>query len=717
MTQTSAFTNASEPVAFSHARPVWVRGLHERMNTTVGFHTTIHSEGAPTLLRLVAANTYRIWINGAFFAYGPARAGHGYLRMDEWDLSPVLQPGVNHIAIEVVAYRVNSFAVLNAPGCLQAEIISGSAGSSTAIAWTCARTGHFSPGVIVGRIRRMKRYSYQRPISEAYRLSPASDAWRTEGWGQREYPPFLDNIDQPGLLPRRMPYPEFPLRPLSQVNTGEITPAPEPVTPYTNRFTQDIGLNLLGFTNDEIEIDPALDWNRCRFGVSAPIAGPSSKGPLQLASNRYADYDLGANRTGFLRVTVTCTKPCHFLAGWAEVRTPEVIDVYQQETINLVSWELSPGAYTLETFEAYTFRHLRLAVLTGDLEITSVEQRGYESPARLEAFSSDPALASIQRAALSTFRQNTVDIFMDCPSRERAGWLGDSFFIGRAAARLGHPLAAETAFLENYLLAANPFFGLPPGMFPMCYPSDHYQPVFIPQWTLWLVLQLGEYQQRGGESWLIKAFEPRIRDLFAWFESYRNEVGLLEKLPGWNFVEWSMANNLTHDVNFPTQFLYAAALRTAGKLYGDETLNSRAREVTSTALALSRPTGQPYFRDRALRQGSALEVAADCTEICQYSPFFFNAISRQQEPELWEKLVRDFGPGKKVDGVHPANLLFGWVMRFDLLKRAGLHDQLQREVKSIFGPMAASTGTLWEHDHAVASLCHGFGSYSLCLID
>lgn len=37
-------------------------------------------------------------------------------------------------------------------------------------------------------------------------------------------------------------------------------------------------------------------------------------------------------------------------------------------------------------------------------------------------------LNEIYKAALQTFRQNTVDVFMDCPSRERAGWLCDSYF-------------------------------------------------------------------------------------------------------------------------------------------------------------------------------------------------------------------------------------------------------------------------------------------------
>lgn len=40
----------------------------------------------------------------------------------------------------------------------------------------------------------------------------------------------------------------------------------------------------------------------------------------------------------------------------------------------------------------------------------------------------DKEICKIADAAVETFRQGSVDLFMDCPSRERAGWLCDSFF-------------------------------------------------------------------------------------------------------------------------------------------------------------------------------------------------------------------------------------------------------------------------------------------------
>lgn len=94
----------------------------------------------------------------------------------------------------------------------------------------------------------------------------------------------------------------------------------------------------------------------------------------------------------------------------------------------------------------------------------------------------DEKLEKIYRAALNTFAYNCVDIFMDCPSRERAGWLCDGYFTGRVEHLLTGENRTEHDFLENFLLPKK-FERLPKGMLPMCYPSDHPDGNFIPTWA------------------------------------------------------------------------------------------------------------------------------------------------------------------------------------------------------------------------------------------
>lgn len=58
----------------------------------------------------------------------------------------------------------------------------------------------------------------------------------------------------------------------------------------------------------------------------------------------------------------------------------------------------------------------------------------------------------------------------------------------------------------------------------------------------------------------------------------------------------------------------------------------------------------------------------------------------------------------------PAGLLYGLMLRFDLLQRYGERGILREEVCRVFGPQAEQTGTLREHRDPTSSCNHGFAS-------
>ena len=125
-------------------------------------------------------------------------------------------------------------------------------------------------------------------------------------------------------------------------------------------------------------------------------------------------------------------------------------------------------------------------VLSGSVNIRDIYIRELKNPAVSQAsFSAcDDSLNRIFEAGRETFAQNAPDLYMDCPSRERAGWLCDSFFTARVEMDLTGNHLVEDNFLENYLLPEQ-FPYLPEGMIPMCYPSDHPDGVYIANWALW----------------------------------------------------------------------------------------------------------------------------------------------------------------------------------------------------------------------------------------
>jgi alpha-L-rhamnosidase len=301
---------------------------------------------------------------------------------------------------------------------------------------------------------------------------------------------------------------------------------------------------------------------------------------------------------------------------------------------------------------------------------------------------------------------------MDCPSRERAGWLCDSFFTARVAKDMTGGTLIEQNLFENYRLPEN-FAYLPKGMLPMCYPSDHNDGVFIPNWSMWFVVELEEYLSRSGDRATVKALEPRLMGLLEYFKRFRNSDGLLEKLESWVFVEWSKANDFVQDVNYPSNMLYAEVLAAMGRMYDRPDLLAEAEKIR--AVIRQQSFDGEFFVDNALRRDGKLQVTRNRSEVCQYFAFFFHIATPETQPKLWNTLVKDFGPQRKqtkaFPEVHPANAFIGNVLRLELLSRAGLSQQLLDESLAYQFYMVERTGTLWENDGAYASCDHGFASH------
>lgn len=65
---------------------IWPKNLLKEKNITITFQYTLIPT-ADTNLDLAASNLYRLFVNGALIGYGPARAAHGYSRLDSYSLA------------------------------------------------------------------------------------------------------------------------------------------------------------------------------------------------------------------------------------------------------------------------------------------------------------------------------------------------------------------------------------------------------------------------------------------------------------------------------------------------------------------------------------------------------------------------------------------------------------------------------------------------------
>lgn len=717
VTMMIAVTDSSDAAinpTFKAGKPIWPAGMETEKNMLVGFRTTFDKpENNTAVLNLTASTIYRVYLNGEFIGHGPARAAHSYYRIDQWDLSKYLKEK-NILAIEVTGYNINSYYLLDQPSFLQAEVLSG----ENVIASTQLDGNNFSVTILNSRIQKVQRYSFQRPFIEYYKLVPGFDDWKTDINIKLEEPTCAIQPEKK-LLPRRVSYPRFEVvSPVTTLSEGSLITDAKVETPWRDRALVDIGPKLKGFKIDELEevISDTADAIKSE-SVTAVNKPFNSKNAIFLKDKTFKILDFGANLTGFAGMEIKCDTDCKLMVTFDEILINGDVDFKRLGCVSAITYQLAPGSYKIESFEPYTMRYLKLNLLKGQCQITDPYLRLYENPDCYTAyfFCSDDRLNRIFKAAVNTFKQNAIDIFMDCPSRERAGWLCDSYRTSQTEYCLTGQTNIEHNFLENYLLPEK-FDNLPEGMLPMCYPADHYDGVFIPNWAMWFVLELKVYKDNEGDIELIKSLKPRVLALLDYFKKFENSDGLLENLESWIFVDWSAANDFVKGVNYPTNMLYAATLKTAGQIYDQPELLAKAQNVKQQILRQS--LKGLFFTDNALRQDNQLHLTNNYSESCQYYAFYFDIADTTTHAKLWQTLLGEFGPKRAKTKAYPdvkmGNAMLSNWMRLQLFARYGLYQKLKDETIDHLLYMADKTNTLWEHVNDYASCNHGFESQIVC---
>ena len=691
---------------FKRAVPVYKAGCETEMNLFLGFFAEIPKK-SHSLLRIAGSSLYAIFVNGKFVFSGPARAAHGIYRVDELPLDAYLDRDHNILTIQLAAYNCNSFSFIDVPGFLCAEVEN----DTGVISWTdAAQTGGFGCVLLDEKLQRVFRYSFQRNFTEAYRLDSRYMQFHSDPAHSGHEAVTLEAVGPKHFIPRNLFYPLFEIeKPESRFGSGIIEDAGA-FTPHRSRehFRSD---TFKCFSEEELEFK-CIDAIQSMKFVKNDDSLSGDPENIKLTAGHFADLTFANELTGFLEFDLHADEDTDLFLTFDEVYNGQ-LDFLRLGCANCVTFFTAAGDYHCLTMEPYSLKYLRLICRRGSVEIRNLQLRRVGFPAIDKTLhTDDAALQKIYRAAVESFRQNTYDIYMDCPSRERAGWLCDSFFTSRVEYALTGRSDVEREFLTNFIDCTH-CPDIPDAMLPMCYPSDHTDHCYIPNWAMWYVLELEEYLDRTGDTVLIARAEKRVLDLLAFLRTFENSDGLLEKLASWVFVEWSHSNDLVQDVNYPSNMLYARMKRAIARLYHKPELIAEAENIEAYIRNNTMVNG--FFCDNSYRRENGLELSGECTESCQYYAFFMNIATPESHPALWHTLLHDFGPQRREHNLHPdiafANSFVGNYLRLDLLSRYGFHDKLLEEIKGYFLYMAEKTGTLWENTGDYASCNHGFASH------
>ncbi len=698
---------------FKKAVPVWVaaNNYYEQLNTHLVFKAELENL-QNSLLKIAAANFYKLYVNGQFVGFGPARTAKGYARVDEYELSAFNNANGNEILVMVAGYYCKSLSTALGNSFFAAELqMNGKVVAYSGKDFRCFKN--------LERVKKVERYSVQRHFGEVYELDGSPlicDKAEVETVKVTPAPQFIDRI---------VPYADFSEYTLDKfVSRGVFAEGGR--EGRTNAYSYDAYDEVKNpkygaFPREEIKHTPF------RYVESLSQAKTSGEGELPQTLNKgeWMLFDFGAINVGFIGLTARALEDSEIIIAFSEHCSHEKFEfVASMNAQNVVQYNLKKGVeLNAESFEPYGLKNLAIFLKSGSVIVEKVGVRSYmrDMSDIIKREIKDPELRKIYNGAVRTFAHNVVDIYMDCPTRERAGWLCDSYFTGRAEHFFFGTTTVEDAYLQNYVLYKNEG-NYPNGILPMAYPSDpHGNCTYIPQWCIWYVLEVCEYLNLRNPAANKELFRPSVMGVLNHFEKLENELGLLERIPGWNFIEWSKANSWCQDVNYPTNMLYSAMLCDIENTFGVKGLKAKAEHIRKTVIDMA--FNGEVFVDNAVRdENGNLKNTNNVSEAAQYYAALFGGIdlSEPKFASLLETIKKGFGEFAKTVGDKydfcPINAFIGMYLRMNVLHNLGDPNLMAENLKSFFGGISDLTGTLWETKTLSGSLDHGFASYAACTI-
>ncbi|MBE6548766.1 MAG: hypothetical protein E7667_07865 [Ruminococcaceae bacterium] len=707
---------AARPIFYPYTKSEYEKAKKDCYAAHYGFYKCVDLEGvdiSDAKICITAQNIYRVYINGEMVMQGPRRTAHGYLRVDEIDISNYLLVGKNHIAVELVEYGDGYDSYSNdstlEDGMLICELVcNGKCVFATGRDETQVQRLDF-------RVERCERISHCRQAIEIYNLCEGYDAWMV---GEGSFAIAAESDIKKSYLYTVLPFPSLYKHTFENIISSGGCYIDRnknvPISFYEEYDGYFDGLQELAF----------MDCRRTVDVASTDIKVSKHDGEIIIESERdsYIMMDMGENTVGLLCVELESE------GGTFDFVRSEMLDEkgnipYYFGTVSRV--HASRGKVKRVFFEAGLYRYLKIYIRDCRrvrIKDISVLEYSYPDEQKCSFSCSDENANILYDAAKRTLLLNTLDIFMDCPDRERGGWLCDSLWTARAASLMLADHRVEREMLETFLITDPKKFFC--GFFSEVYPANknNYPALAgITTWSFWLMCQLCEYVDRTGDMDLALEFESRVQAFVNGSESFIGRSGMLEDMP-FVFVDWSMSNSKmsTRPISTAANALYAYTLIELGRLYKNDEwirLGNSVRDALKSAIEVTKTDGIAFFDSFRWDVSGKLVARSISTEACIYTALWSELYNKEENGEFMEFVTNNMGTCP----IHPrdtdilkSNLFIGLCIRLDLLARMGEYDTMYKDMLDIYmWQIKEGPGTLWENNFLdTSSRCHGFASHA-----
>ena len=476
------------------------------------------------VIRISADTRYKLYINGRFVEYGPARGDDKIWYVDEINITPWLEAGKNTIAVEVlrfpVAERRGNFGMhrTTTPGLYIEEKCERENKIITDETWKCMESPE--------RKARLNLWGLDSILcAEEWQTDSNVQAWTTNGFHDLEWK-------------NACAYHIFQIK--KDSIPGNLTLRTIPFMRKVNRKFKGI---VPKYEEEEINV-----WNTFLHGEKS-ITIPAHTKIIM-------DIDAGEEMTGFVSLKA---KQCHdvnvnilYSESYyqADGKTKTDREDYQNGTLKGdVKDVLTLSGENEILWSSYwyrTFRFIQFEIETGDeacelLEF-SYQETGYPLEVKTKIQTSDPSFEGIWDISLRTLKRCMQETYLDCPYYEQLQYIMDTrseiLFTYHVS---GDDRLARQA-MEHFRHSQRE-----DGLLNACYPYAAGAGV-IPGFSIYYIMIVYDHMMYFGDKQLVRNHLGTIDGILNYFESHLDGSGLVEKIGGllfadkyWSFIDWSTA--------------------------------------------------------------------------------------------------------------------------------------------------------------------------------
>lgn len=511
---------------------IWAEGAGEETDVVLFRRAFDVPAGGRLMLRVSADSRYRLYVNGEWVSFGPAKGDRYTHYYDVVEVTgPVLRPGRNVVAAEVIHYGT---------------------GSGPLSVWRSPRGAFLLEGDVLDEQDRIAAVVDTDASWRAFRLPRGAFAFQREtftlfiGGGEtvdgRLLPhgwqlPGFDDADWPAAAIVSATHDAT----YGQLTPWQLTERTIPLmwieTPPFKTIVR--GLHA-GNTVGRTELNGPLDGIVVAAGGMSRFeldAGEFMSGHvrLELAGGAgavirilYSEcYEEPPGPDGTRRKGVRDDPEGRELRGFEDIYNAGGIGTGEQ-----------PEVY--EPLHRRAFRFIALTVEAADAPVEirrlSIVRTGYPLDVRASFDSSDASLRPLWKISLNTLRNCMHETYEDTPYYEQMQYELDT----RLQALFTYYVSADDRLARKAMYDFHSSL-LPSGMLQSRYPSV--SPQVIPGFALYWIMMVHDHYRFFGDEELVRFYRPTMDAVLGWFERRRGPDGLVGKIPEayWSFVDWTFA--------------------------------------------------------------------------------------------------------------------------------------------------------------------------------